>query len=89
MSIANRRRVITKSLVSTVIALGVLIGAAAPANADTNPAGASPNPFSTLSCSCRETTLAGSPGRKEEIQRGIGEGRSAGSSGLPAPDQPR
>jgi hypothetical protein len=89
MSIANHRRVITKSLVSTAIALGFLVGGAAPASADTNSTGANPNPFSTLSCSCRETTPAGSPGRKEEIERGIGEGRAAGSPGLPAPGQPR
>jgi hypothetical protein len=85
MSIANHRQVITKILVGTAIALGAFVGTAAPASADTNSTGAHPNPFSTLSCSCRETTPAGSPGRQEEINRGIQSGVSAGSPGRRAP----
>ena len=79
MSLANHRQVITKILVGTAIALGAFVGAAVPASADTNSTGAHPNPFSTLSCSCRETTPAGGPGRQEQINRGINSGVSAWS----------
>jgi hypothetical protein len=85
MSIANHCQVITKILVGAAIAVGAFVGTAAPASADTNSTGAPPNPFSTLSCSCRETTPAGSPGRQEEIRRGIQSGVSAWSPGRQAP----
>ena len=85
MSIAKYRQLITKILVGTAIVLGAFVGAAAPAGADTNSTGAHPNPFSTLSCSCREMTPAGSPGRQEEINRGIQSGVSAWSPGRRAP----
>ena len=73
---------IAKILVSAAIVLGCCVGGAAPASAD-------PSAFATLSCSCRETAPAGSPALKAEIDRGIGEGLSAGMPGLrhrPGPD---
>jgi hypothetical protein len=76
MSIANHRRMITKALVSAAIAAGACVVAAAPASADPGPASTQPNPFGTLSCSCRETAPAGSPQLKDEIDRGIAAGRS-------------
>jgi hypothetical protein len=74
---------ITKILISAAIALGSLVGGAAPASADPNPLGTDPNPFSALSCSCQETAPAGSVG--EEIERGIRNGLSAPLTGLLAP----
>jgi hypothetical protein len=88
MSVANTRRVITKMLVSGAVALGAWVVAAAPASADSNPASANPNPFATLSCACHENAPAGSPLRKDEIARGIAEGRAAPLPGIPAPTQP-
>ena len=88
MSIANHHRFIAQVLVSTAAVFGALIGASAPASADPNTAGTNPHAFSTLSCSCRETTPAGSPARKEEIDRGIQKGVSAWSPGAPAPAPP-
>src|ERR1700739_2418632 len=58
-STVNLRRVITKLLVSTAIAVGAAMGGAALASADANSTGVDQNAFSTLSCSCRETTPAG------------------------------
>ena len=78
MSIANHHRLIAKILVSTAIGFGGLIVAAAPASANTNPAGTDPNPFSTLSCDCQETAPAGGPASSREINRGIRNGLSAG-----------
>jgi hypothetical protein len=86
-------KVITKILVSTAATLGLWIAGATPASADPNPntVGTDPNPFGGLSCNCQETAPAGSPERKKEIDRGIREGLSARSPGLPAvqPNQPR
>ena len=79
---------ITKILVSAVIAVGVCISGAAPASADSNPASTAPNPFSTLSCNCRESAPAGGPALSQNIDRGIREGLSASVPGLPAPAQP-
>ena len=73
----QRHQVITKILVSAAIALGSLVGTAAPASADTNPTGTDPNPFGALSSSCQETAPPGSPALREEVERGI-------RSGLPA-----
>jgi len=83
------QRVITKILVGAVIALGPYVGGAAPASADGNQMGTAPNPFGGLSCSCRETAPPGSPAMREEIARGIREGRSASLPGLPPSTQPR
>jgi hypothetical protein len=88
MSTVNLRRVITKVLVSIAIAVGAVMEGAALASADTNSTGVDQNAFSTLSCGCRETTPAGSPARKEEIERGIQKGVSAWSPGAPAPAPP-
>jgi hypothetical protein len=78
-------QVITKMLVSAAIAVGSCVGGAAPASADPNPIGTDPNPFGALSCSCQETASAGSPGLREEIDRGIRAGLSAQLPGPPAP----
>jgi hypothetical protein len=75
-------------MASAAIALGVGLGAAAPASAEPNPASTDPNPFGTLGCSCRETAPAGGQALKAEIDRGIQEGRSAILPGLPLPPQP-
>ena len=69
--------VITKLLVSAAIALGCGVAVAAPASADPNAFGTEPNPFSGLSCSCRETAPVGSPLLREEIERGLREGYTA------------
>ena len=82
------RRVIRKILVSAAIAVGSCVVGAAPATADPNAIGTNPNPFSGLSCNCRQTAPAGSPAATEEINRGIREGLAARLPGLPAPPQP-
>jgi hypothetical protein len=75
-------QVITKVLVSAAIAVVSYVGGAAPASANPNTIDTNPNPFGTLSCSCRETAPAGSPALREETDRGI----RAGLSGvLPEP----
>jgi hypothetical protein len=86
MSMAKPVQVLTKIVVIGAIALGSWVGAAAPANADANPIGTDPNPFSALGCSCPETAPAGSPAG--EINRGIRAGLSASSPGLSTPAQP-
>ena len=78
---------ITKILVSAAIAVGSAVVGAAPASADPHAIGANPNPFSTLSCNCRETAPTGSPALLEEIARGIRKGLSAGLPGLQPPTQ--
>jgi hypothetical protein len=55
--------------------------AAAPASADSTSATTNPNPFATLSCACHENAPAGSPMLKDEIARGIAEGRQSGQPG--------
>jgi hypothetical protein len=89
----QHHKVITKILISAAITLGLWAAGATPASADPNPntVGTDPNPFGGLSCNCRETAPAGGPERKEQIDRGIREGLSARSPGLPAdqPNQPR
>jgi hypothetical protein len=79
---------IAKILVSAAIVVGAAVAVAAPAGADSNPAGSNPNPFATLSCSCPETAPPGSPALRGEIHRGIQNGLSDPSPGLPAPAQP-
>src|SRR5258708_7216325 len=78
-----------ETLISAAIALGSCVGLAAPASADPNPANAGPNPYSTLSCNCRESAPPDSPAVREEIHRGNQEGLSAWLPGLPQPTQPR
>jgi hypothetical protein len=69
---------VTRRLVAFPIALGC--GAAGAA-----PAGAEPNPFGTLSCSCEQAASVGGVDPVEEIRRGIREGLSAWLPGLPPP----
>jgi hypothetical protein len=88
MSIANHLRVTSKMLVSTAIALAACLGAAAPASANTTSASADPNPFSTLSCNCRQTAPGDGTAQRDEIHRGILNGLSAELPGLPRPAQP-
>jgi len=85
----QHHKVITKILVSAAIALGCWVGGAAPASADPNSTGTAANPFGGLTCSCQETAPPGSPALREEINRGIREGHSAGVPGLPPATQPR
>lgn len=70
--------VIGKMLAGTAMAVGFCAGGAAPAGAD-------PNPFGTLDCSCQEAAPADSPPVRDEIDRGLREGHSAPLPGLPAP----
>jgi hypothetical protein len=95
-------QVMTKILIVVAVALGSSAGAAAPVGADPNPIGSAPNPigsapnsigsapnsFGGLSCSCRETAPPGSPVLREEIEQGIGEGRTAWLPGLSPSTQP-
>ena len=85
----RHHQVITKILVGGAVALGFYVGGAAPAGADPNSMGSAPNPFGTLTCSCRQTAPPGSPAAGEEIGRGLREGRSALLPGLPPSTQPR
>jgi hypothetical protein len=84
----QHHQVIKKILVGGAVALGFYVGGAAPASADPNSIGTGPNPFGGLSCSCRETAAPGSPGLRDEIGRGLREGRSAWASQPPS-TQPR
>ena len=81
----RNHQVITKILVSAAIALVCGVAGAAPASAGPNVSSTDPNPFSGLSCDCQETAPAGSPALREEINRGIREGRTVSVPGLPAP----
>ena len=74
---------ITKIAVGAAIALAAYVLGTATAGAEPNPIGTDPNPFSALSCNCRETTPGGSA--REEIYRGIQNGLHASLRGLPAP----
>jgi len=73
---------ITKILIGAAIALSACVWGAAPASGEPNSVGTDPNPFSALSCNCRETTPGGSA--REEIDRGIQNGLHASLRGLPA-----
>jgi hypothetical protein len=77
-----------KALISVAIAVGFCVVGAAPASADSNPASTAPNPFSTLSCNCRESAPAGGPALSQNIDRGIRDGLSSSVPGLPAPAHP-
>ncbi len=82
MSISSR-----KTLIGFAVAFGCCTDAAAPAAADPGLAG-EPDPFGTLSCSCRETAPPGNVDPREEIARGIRKGHSAWVPGFPAPSPP-
>ncbi|OBC00774.1 hypothetical protein A5782_21010 [Mycobacterium sp. 852002-40037_SCH5390672] len=56
----------TRILVSAAVVFGPCVLAAAPAGAD-------PNPFSTLSSSCNETAPAGRDALLQGIRRGISD----------------
>lgn len=73
----QHHQLITKILIGAAIALGVYVGGAAPVRADGNPIGSAPNPFGGLSCNCRETNPPGSPALKDEIERGLRQGRAS------------
>ena len=73
MLIAN---VIAKMLISGAIVVGACVAGAAPASAGTGPT-PPPNPFSGLTCNCRQTAPPGSPTQQAEIDRGIQQGSSA------------
>jgi hypothetical protein len=66
-------------LVSAAIAVVFWVGSAVPASADPDPGRTDPNPFRRLGCSCQEKYPARSPEQREEIDRGIRDGLSAGS----------
>jgi len=67
-----------KALISGAIVLGCCVVGAAQATADTNRGGGDPNPFSGLSCSCRDITSPGSPALMQgELERGIQAAMSA------------
>lgn len=69
---------ITKTLIGAAIVLGSCVVGAAPASADPGPASTGSNPFSALSCNCREAVPPQSPAlREEEMHRGIQAGLSA------------
>ena len=78
-------RVTAKMIVTAAIALAAGLALAAPAAADPSAIGIDPNPFGTLGCNCRATPPAGGPESKQEIKRGLREGRSVSVPGLPAP----
>jgi len=84
----KHRQTIAKILVSAAVALGSCVAGAAPASADPNSIGTAPNPFGGLSCNCRETAPPGSPALRDEIDRGLRQGRSAWLPGLPPSTQP-
>ena len=66
---------ITKLLVSAAIVLGSVWGAA-PASAGPSQSDTQPNPFGSLTCSCRETTPADGPALSAELVRGLSDGLS-------------
>jgi hypothetical protein len=74
----RRHPVIVKMLVSGAIALGVWVGVAAPAGADTNSVGANPSQFGALRCSCQPTASPSGRAGTEEMKQGIRDGLSTG-----------
>jgi hypothetical protein len=83
----QHHQLITKILASAAIVLGAWVAGAAPASADTS--GTDPNPFGGLGCNCQQITPSGSPSLRDEIARGLRQGRSAWSPGLTPSTQPR
>ena len=71
------RVLITKISVSAAIVLGFGVVGAAPAGAD-------PDPFGGLGCSCHVTAPAGGPLLRQELDRGIRDGLRA-PVGTPLP----
>lgn len=64
---------IAKIALGVVLAMGSSVG---------TPVSADPNPFGTLSCSCRDAPSVGGKVQKHEIDRGISDGLSGS---LPGP----
>lgn len=67
---SGEHQVIARLLVGVAVAFGAAGWAAASVSAD-------PNPFSTLSCACKETEPPGSPVLTEKIEQGIQYGLSS------------
>ena len=67
---------ITKVLVSGAIVLGAAVGLAAPAGAD-------PNPFSNVSCSCQTPASVTSLGVTDQLNQGIHDGLTTEPSRSP------
>lgn len=69
-------------LTNAVVCAAVIVafGASAPARAgaDPDPGDGGPNPFGGLSCSCAQTTPAGSPGQRQQLIGGIQQGLVVG-----------
>jgi hypothetical protein len=85
----HRRPMIAKVMAIAAFVLSSHVGPIAAASADPDDVGTNPNPFGALTCNCRQTAPAGSPARKEQIDRGLREGLSVWMPGLTAPAQPR
>ena len=69
------QQIIMKILVSASVALVLWVGSVVLAIADPDTGRTDPNPFGGLDCSCHEKHPAGSPEQREEIDRGIRDGR--------------
>jgi len=71
----RHQRIIVRILVSAAVALVLWVGSVVLAIADPDTGRTDPNPFGGLDCSCHEKYPAGSPEQREEIDRGIRDGR--------------
>ena len=71
------RQVITRSWVSTAIAVCWCVASAASAGADPDERPAGPEPFASLRCDCLETAPKGSAAREDGFRRGIRDGLAA------------
>jgi hypothetical protein len=85
----RHHQVITKIVIGAAVLLGTYVAGAAPAYADPNLTGPAPNPYSGLTCSCRQATPPGSPAQREEIELGLREGHSAWLPGPSPQTRPR
>ena len=70
-------RMITRILVGGAVAFSVYVGGAAAASADPNSIGSAPSPFGGLTCNCQQTTPAGGPTVRQELDWGIQAGLSS------------
>jgi len=84
----RHHHVLTKRLLGAAIAVGCCVGAAPPAGADPDRAGADADPFAALGCSCRQVAPPDGPALREEIRRGLRDGLSVWVPGLPPPPLP-
>ena len=76
-------QLITRTWLSTAIAVGCCVAAAAPAGADPDDRQVGSDPVAALRCDCRQTLAAGSPALTDEIRRGISEGLAMALPGRP------